>query len=362
PARGWSQDAVKLYHDVTLPPHHQYIAFYLWLKRWFQADAVVHVGTHGTHEWLSGREAGFGPEDPPETLIQDLPNIYPYIVDDVGEGIQAKRRGMGVAIDHMTPPYDKAGMNRELKELASLISDHNAAREKSASLAASKLAEINALAKKTGMLTDLKLAEIKTDDEMEELEHHIKDIAETTTPFGLHTFGKAPDAAAIQSTAEAIVSIDDSLTADAREKRIAEMSKRIEQSAKAELDALLAALAGRYVPAAQGNDPIRNPDSLPTGKNFYAFDASRIPSKATYQAGVKLAKELIDGYRKRHGRYPDKLAYNIWAVETIRHEGVMESQVMHLMGIQPKWDKRGRVVGVEAIPRAELGRPRIDVA
>lgn len=361
PARGWQQDIVKLYHDVTLPPHHQYIAFYLWLKNWFQADAVVHVGTHGTHEWLSGKEVGFTDEDPPEALIQDLPNIYPYIVDDVGEGIQAKRRGMAVVIDHMTPPFDKAGMNRELKELAALISDYNAAREKSPSLAASKLAEMNALAKKTGMLTDLKLAAIKTDDAIEALEHHIKDIAETTTPFGLHTFGKAPDASYRKSTAEAIVSLDEKLDEDARARRIAEMEKRIEESATAELDALIAALAGRYIPAAQGNDPLRNPDSLPTGKNFYAFDASRIPSKATYQAGAKLAKELIDGYRKRHGVFPDRLAYNIWAVETIRHEGIMESQVMSLMGIRPKWDKRGRVTGVEAIPRAELGRPRIDV-
>jgi cobaltochelatase CobN len=362
PARGWQQDVVKLYHDVTLPPHHQYIAFYLWLKHWFQADAVVHVGTHGTHEWLSGREIGFTDEDPPEALIQDLPNIYPYIVDNVGEGIQAKRRGMAVVIDHMTPPFDKAGMNQELKGLAALISDYHAAREKSPSLAASKLAEINALAKKTGMLTDLKLKSVRTGDEIEALDDHIKDIAETITPFGLHTFGKAPDASYRRSTAEAIVSIDEDLNRETREKRIAEMEKRIEESATAELDALIAALAGRYIPAAQGNDPLRNPDSLPTGKNFYAFDASRLPSRATYQAGAKLAKELIDGYRKRHGRYPDKLAYTIWAVETIRHEGVMESQVMNLMGIRPKWDARGRVVGVEAIPRAELGRPRIDVA
>ncbi len=361
PARGWQQDIVKLYHDVTLPPHHQYIAFYLWLKNWFQADAVVHVGTHGTHEWLSGKEAGFTAEDPPEALIQDLPNIYPYIVDDVGEGIQAKRRGMAVVIDHMTPPFDRAGMNRELKELAALISDYNAAREKSPSLAESKRAEINALAKKTGMLTDLKLKTLRTDDEIEALEHHIKDVAETTTPFGLHTFGKAPDASYRKSTALAIVSLDGKLDKDERERLIAEMEKKIEESATAELDALIFALAGRYIPAAQGNDPLRNPDSLPTGKNFYAFDATRIPSKATYQAGAKLANELIDGYRKRHGSFPDKLAYNIWAVETIRHEGIMESQVMSLMGIRPKWDKRGRVVGVEAIPRAKLGRPRIDV-
>ncbi len=361
PSRGWEQDSKKLYHDVTLAPHHQYIAFYLWLKKEFQADAVAHIGTHGTHEWLSGKEVGFTNEDPPEALIQDLPNIYPYIVDDVGEGLQAKRRGMAVIIDHMTPPFDKAGMIKELKELAALISDYNTAKEKNQLLAESKMDEINNLAKKTGMLTDLKLKEIKTEDEIEELEHYIKDISEKQTPFGLHTFGKSPEEKYRKSTAEAILSIEKGLSDEERAKRIADYEQRIIQSGKRELDSFVAALNGRYVPAGHGNDPIRNPDSLPTGKNFYSFDPSRIPSKSTYEMGVKLAKELIEGYKQRHGTYPDKLTFNLWGVETIRHEGVMESQIIHLMGIRPKWDERGRVIGVEAIPRSELGRPRIDV-
>ncbi|MDI6727447.1 MAG: cobaltochelatase subunit CobN [Thermodesulfovibrionales bacterium] len=361
PSRGWEQDVKKLYHDVTLAPHHQYIAFYLWLKKEFQADAIAHIGTHGTHEWLSGKEIGFTNEDPPEALIQDLPNIYPYIVDDVGEGLQAKRRGMAVIIDHMTPPFDKAGMNKELKELAALINDYNAAKEKSPSLAESKITEINALAKKTGMLTDLKLKEVKTDDEIEELEHYIKEISEKQTPFGLHTFGKTPDEKYRKSTAEAILSIEKGLSDEERAKRLVDYEQRIIQSGKRELDSFIAALNGRYIPAGQGNDPIRNPDSLPTGKNFYSFDPTRIPSKSTYEMGVRLAEELIEGYKQRHGIYPDKLTFNLWGVETIRHEGVMESQIMYLMGIKPKRDERGRVTGVEAISRSELGRPRIDV-
>ncbi|MDA8339420.1 MAG: cobaltochelatase subunit CobN, partial [Nitrospiraceae bacterium] len=364
PSRGWEQDSKKLYHDVILAPHHQYVAFYLWLKKGFQADAVAHIGTHGTHEWLSGKEAGFTDEDPPEALIQDLPNIYPYIVDNVGEGLQAKRRGMAVIIDHMTPPFDKAGMNKELKELAALINDYNAAKEKSPSLAETKLVEITKLAEKIGLLTDLGLraegGRLKAGD-IEELEHYIKDIMEKQTPFGLHTFGKAPDEKYRKSTAEAILSIEKGLSDEEREKRIADMEQRIMQSGKRELDSFIAALAGRYIPAGQGNDPIRNPDSLPTGKNFYSFDPTRIPAKSTYEMGVRLAKELIEGYKQRHGIYPDKLTFNLWGVETIRHEGVMESQIMYLMGIRLKWDDRGRVVGVEAIPRTELGRQRIDV-
>jgi cobaltochelatase CobN len=360
-SRGWEQDSKKLYHNVTLAPHHQYMAFYLWLKKEFQADAVAHIGTHGTHEWLSGKEVGFAEEDPPEALIQDLPNIYPYIVDDVGEGLQAKRRGMAVIIDHMTPPFDKAGMNKELKELAALISDYNTAKDKSPSLAETKLDEMNKLAKKIGILSDLKLKEIKTVEEIEELEHYIKEISEKQTPFGLHTFGRSPDEKYRKSTAEAILSIEKGLSDEERAKRIADYEQRIIQSGRRELDSFVAALNGRYVLAGTGNDPIRNPDSLPTGKNFYSFDPTRIPSKGTYEMGVKLAKELIEGYKQRHGIYPDKLTFNLWGVETIRHEGVMDSQIMYLMGIRPKWDERGRVIGVETIPRNELGRSRIDV-
>lgn len=361
PARGWLQDVKKLYDDVTLPPHHQYIAFYLYLKKGFKADAVVHVGTHGTHEWLSGKEAGFTGEDSPEVLIQDIPNIYPYIVDDVGEGIQAKRRGMALVIDHMTPPFDRAGLNRELRELSGLISDYNVAMEKNPSLAGSKLMEINNLAEKTGILTALGLKEVKPGNKIEMIIHYIPEIAGELTPFGLHTLGQAPDEKYRRSTAEAIISIEKELSREERKRRIAEIEERILKSAKREIDLLAAALSGRYITAGPGNDPVRNPDSLPTGRNFYAFDPAKIPSKATYEVGVKLAKELIEGYKERHGAYPDKLTFNLWAVETIRNEGVMESQILCLMGIGLKRDQRGRVTGVEAIQGEELGRHRIDV-
>ncbi|HCS76814.1 MAG TPA: cobalt chelatase [Syntrophaceae bacterium] len=361
PSRGWEQDEKKLFHDVTLAPHHQYVAFYLWLKYGFGADAVVHVGTHGTHEWLSGKEIGFTDEDPSEVLIRDLPNIYPYIVDNVGEGTQAKRRGLAVIIDHMTPPFDQAGLNRELKELAALINDYGAAREKSPALAESKRVEINSVAEKMGLLADLKMSSIKAEADIEEVEHYIKEIMEKQTPFGLHTFGRAPDEKYRQSTAQAIVSIEKDLTEAERQAKKAEMEGRMVLSAKKELDALMAALDGKYVPAGRGNDPIRNPDSLPTGRNFYSFDPTRIPAKSTYEMGAALARDFIEGYRKRHNIYPDKITFNIWAVETMRHEGVMESQIMHLLGVRPQWDARGRVTGVEIIPRSELGRPRIDV-
>ena len=259
PSRGWEQDENKLYHDVLLPPHHQYVAFYLWLKNAFKADAVVHVGTHGTHEWLPGREVGFTESDPPEALITDMPNIYPYNVDNVAEGIQAKRRGMAVIIDHMTPPFDQAGLNREMKELASLLNDYRIARGKSMSLAATKLSEINALTAKVGLLKDMGKAGI-ADGDIEAVDDYLTELAEKQTPFGLHTFGKSPEDRYRKSTAEAIVAVEDSLTAAQRATLIAELERRIADSGPQELASFMAALAEGTSP----REGEKTPSAIPT--------------------------------------------------------------------------------------------------
>jgi cobaltochelatase CobN len=360
PSRGWEQDAKKLYHDVTVPPHHQYLAFYLWLQHEVGVNAMVHIGTHATHEWHSGKEVGFTAADPGELFVGAVPQLYPYIVDDIGEALQAKRRGMATIISHLTPPLDKAGLNPELKELVGLISDYGVAREKGALAPAAIRDEIAVRAGKMGLLKDLGIADVD-DAAIEEIEHHVKEIEEKRSPFGMHTFGVAPVPERRQSTAEAVLSLEKDLSPEVRAARQRELEAALEKSGRAELDALLAGLAGRYVAAGPGNDPVRNPDSLPSGRNLYGFDPARLPSPATYAAGARLAEDLVANWQKRHGRPPSRLVFNLWGVESSRHEGVMEGQIMALWGVKPVWDARGRVSGVVAIPRSELKRPRVDV-
>lgn len=96
----------------------------------YRADAMIHLGTHATHEWLSGKEVGFTAADPGEILMADVPQIYPYIMDDVGEALQAKRRAMATIISHMTPPLDKADLNPELAKLAGLLTTTTSPRRK----------------------------------------------------------------------------------------------------------------------------------------------------------------------------------------------------------------------------------------
>jgi cobaltochelatase CobN len=360
PSRGWEQDVQKLYHDITVPPHHQYLAFYLWLQHEVDVHAMVHVGTHATHEWHNGKEVGFTAADPGEVFVGAVPQLYPYIVDDIGESLQAKRRGMATIISHLTPPLDKAGLNPELKELTGLISDYAVAKEKGNLAPAAILEQINAKAAKMGLLKDMGIATVD-DAAIAGMDDYLKEVAEKRSPFGLHTFGVSPGPERRHGTAEAILSVERNLAPDVRNRRMAELEAALEKSGKAELDALVAGLAGRYVAAGSGNDPIRNPDSLPTGRDLYGFDPSRLPTPATYALGVKLADDLADNWKKKHGRWPNHLVFNLWGVEANRHEGAMEGQIMALLGVRPVWDGRGRVTGVEAIPRNELKRPRVDV-
>jgi cobaltochelatase CobN len=120
PPRGFGMDPSKVYHDSALQPPHDYVAFYAWLRNQFAADAVVHLGTHGSLEWLPGKTVGLDGESAPDGLIDDLPNVYPYIVNNPGEGTQAKRRSYAAIVDYLTPVMANAGTYDELAELEDL--------------------------------------------------------------------------------------------------------------------------------------------------------------------------------------------------------------------------------------------------
>lgn len=353
PARGWSDDPMKLYHDMTLYPHHQYIAAYLWLKQGFGAHAMIHLGTHATHEWLPGKQAGLSPSCPPEVLLSGLPNIYPYTMDDVGEGLQAKRRGRAVIIDHLIPPLERAGLYDTLAELNQLLQDYDKARSLGADTASVYRQRLQEMVERTGLTADLG---ITTLDEagLDALDLYLHELKDDLIPHGLHTFGQAPDDAETANTVSAV-------TTHNPQADPAAIKKNLMASAPREMNHLIAALNGRYILPGEGNDPVRNPDALPSGKNFYGLSSARIPSPAAWELGKQAAAEIIDRHLKEKGSYPQKVAVVLWAVETLRNEGVNECTILHLMGIEPVWDASRRVSGVRVTPGPVLGRPRIDV-
>ncbi len=363
PSRAWGEDLEKLYHAQNLAPPHQYLAAYGWVRNSFKADAVVHVGTHGTLEWLDGRDAGLGPDDAPDALIADLPDAYIYNVDVVGEGLVARRRGMATLVDHMVPPFVRGGLTEDLAKLSELLNDHIQNESKNPELAAIYARQAREAAVELGVAKDLGFdpdAEW-TDDQIHRMETYLIDLRAQIIPYGLHSFGTVPDDEAVASTVEAILSIDRSSLPEAIEIFGDEMEGRIRASGQRELDGLMLALGGRFVPAGKGGEPVRNPDSYPTGANFYGIDPDKVPKPAAWEMGAKLAQQMLDDHVAENGRYPEKISFVIWGDETMRHEGVLESQIFYMLGTKPVWNSRGQVVDVEVIPREELGRPRVDI-
>lgn len=353
PSRGHGEDPDRLYHDPKLYPHHQYIAFYLWLKKEFMVDAIISLGKHGTHEWLPGKQIGLSLSCPPEMLIEDIPNVYPYIVDNVGEGTQAKRRGRGVIIDHLIPPLKKGGSYMEYRELTAKIDAYHNSQAMDAALAGEKLKSVQELIRKLGLDKDLGLKELN-DDAIEKVEHYLLELQEKLIPYGLHTFGVSPDGEALNDLTEAICDASPEIKKE-------DMKERVEMCGRAEMASLLHALNGEYIPPGEGNDPVRNPEAIPTGRNFYGFNVDKVPSKEAFVLGKKLANDMIKEYREKHGVYPDKIGIILWSTETQRNEGVNESAILYLLGITPVWDRKDKVVDLRPIPASILKRPRIDV-
>jgi len=353
PNRGFCEDPVKLYHDPKIYPHHQYIAFYLWLKKKFRVDAIISLGKHGTHEWLPGKQIGLSLSCPPEVLIQDIPNIYPYIVDNIGEGIQAKRRGRGVIVDHLTPSLRKGGLYEEYRRLSDLIDQYHDAKAKDESLARKKLDTVKELIRKLGLDRDLGLSELN-DEAVEKIEHYLLELQERLIPDGLHTFGVSPDGDSLKYLTEAVSSMSPEIRSEQIRSILKECGKR-------ELASLLRALEGGYVPPGQGNDPVRNPEALPTGRNFYGFSVDKVPSKEAYSMGKEMADKMIKDFVDTHGRYPEKIGIILWSTELQRNEGASVGAILNLLGITPVWDKKGKVVDIRPIAGRILKRPRIDV-
>ncbi|MFT3803890.1 MAG: cobaltochelatase subunit CobN [Burkholderiaceae bacterium] len=359
PMRGWGIDIRRAYDVHELPPTHQYLAFYLWLQKEFKPDAVVNLGAHGTTEWLPGRDFGFDADDPGEIMVADLPQFYPFVTSNIGDATTARHRGMATIISHLTPPLDRVTLNSELLLMLSSIDDYQVARQKSDIAGEGALAYLNRRAGELGLLKDIGEEKLTDAAGVEALRAYIKEIGERTISHGLHTFGVAPEEPLRLSTAEAILTLDDDEPADARARKKADIARRIEASGPAETDALLHGLAGRYIAAGPGGNPVRRPEALPTGRNMYSHDPYRLPTPGAWAQGLALADSFVNDYRARHGRYPQRASFaGLW--DSLRSDGVAHAQILALMGVRPVWNERGRVTGVEVIPRAELGRPRVD--
>jgi cobaltochelatase CobN len=343
PDRG-RRDARKTeYHDANLPPRHSYIAFYIWLREIACVHALIHLGTHGTLEWLPGKAVALGEDCAPEAVLGPLPVIYPFIVNDPGEAAQAKRRIAAVTIGHMTPPLTEAGLHGDSRDLETLLDEYAQAQELDPRRARKLADAIIARTRESGLAAESGLSDF--DDvpaALARLDAWICDLKELRVGDGLHVFGQI-DAGAYTDG----LPVGDALRSCAR----------------GEIDGLLAALDGRFVPPGPAGAPSRGRlNVLPTGRNLFSIDPRAVPTRTSWEIGRQAARAFVERYMQDHGDYPRRIVLDLWGSATMRTGGDDFAQAFALIGVRPIWDHASaRVSGFEIEPAAMLERPRVDV-
>lgn len=348
PMRGYMGDFQKMYHSATLPPPHQYIAVYLWLRHVFKADAVIHLGRHGSQEWLPGKQLGLSENCAPAVLGGDMVNLYPYISDGIGEGILVKRRGGGVILSHLTPVLGAAG---DVPGAAELTAALNAWQSADPNCKEAALKQVQDLASAGSWMADAGIPDF-SEDSLLRLQHYLEEVKSSSLPFGLHAFGISPGPEEIRKMTE---------LAGVSGKEKERMRQLLHSAGADEMSMLLRGLSGRFVPPGLSGDPVRTPASLPAGRNFYGFDPDKFPTRDAYQKAGSVVQTLIREHQAKHnGAYPAQTAIVLWAGESVRTGGLNESILLHLIGMEPVWDKTGRVRMFRPVPGSRLGRPRLD--
>ncbi|WP_433086039.1 cobaltochelatase subunit CobN [Dactylosporangium sp. CA-052675] len=424
PPRGFGENPVAIYHDPDLPPSHHYLAAYRWLADSFGAHAVVHVGKHGNLEWLPGKTVGLSAGCGADAALGNLPLIYPFLVNDPGEGTQAKRRAHATLVDHLVPPMARADTYGDIARLEQLLDEHaNIAALDPAKLPAIR-AQIWTLIQAAKLDHDLGLDDRPHDAEFDDFLLHVDgwlcEVKDVQIRDGLHVLGQAPsgearidlvlamlrarqmwggqvaalpglrealgldesagaraDVDAVEASARALVAAmeqrgwDPSAAADVsdvpevvRVLRFAaeEIVPRLERTTD-ELTMVLHALDGGYVPAGPSGSPLRGLiNVLPTGRNFYSVDPKAVPSRLAWETGQAMAESLLTRYRAEHGDWPRSVGLSMWGTSAMRTAGDDIAEALALLGVRPVWDEASRrVTRLERIGLAELGRPRIDV-
>ncbi len=444
PPRAFEEKAEEMYHSTDIPCPHQYIGVYNWVEKIFQADVIVHVGTHGTIEWLPGKEVGLSKDCFSDICIGTVPHLYVYIINAPGEGTQAKRRTYATLVDHMIPSMVESGVYDELAQMDELMKQYYHARSADPKKLPLIQKEILELGVKINLNNDIGL----TDEDMandidgciEKMHTWVTKVQACDIADGFHILGMVPqgdryrnmlkmlvrnrngDVPSLREGVcdllgldfEALFAAPETPTEDGKsygillaeadevgrelfyalEKQnfepgavddcIAQFQINEQNSTKRikeclsfvcsyvkprvmgitdEMENLIGGISGKFVPPGPSGAPTRgNAGILPTGRNFYSVDPGAMPSRASWEIGQILANQLISRYLHDDGAYPKSVSILVYATEAMRNYGDDIAETFYLLGVRPVWlGNTDRVIGIEAIPMSELGRPRIDV-
>ncbi|MGQ0520366.1 MAG: cobaltochelatase subunit CobN, partial [Actinomycetota bacterium] len=406
PPRGFGENPVAVYHSPDLPPTHHYLGFYRWLDTVWGADAVVHVGKHGTLEWLPGKGVALSGGCYPDAALGDLPLFYPFVVNDPGEGTQAKRRAHAVVVDHLLPPMTRAETYGELARLEQLLDEHARIQSLDPTKLPAVRGQVWDLLVEAEIARDLGLADRPDDEAFDDVVLHVDgylcELKDAQIRGGLHVLGDAPAGDAEVDLVLAITRLPQggvpalrAALPDGAGRHEVDALEEANRSALVALQAggwrydgedptlrwvcerlvpalgatpdeianLLHGLAGGYVPAGPSGAPTRGmAHVLPTGRNFWSIDPKAVPSPLAWEVGRALADRLVERHLADEGTWPSTVGLVVWGTATMRTAGDDVAEALALVGVRPVWEPlSGRVTGLELVGDDELGRPRIDV-
>ncbi|MCB2289416.1 cobaltochelatase subunit CobN [Clostridium sp. CS001] len=408
PTRGIHEEPDKTYHDKTLSPHHQYLGFYKWLREEFKADAIIHVGTHGTLEFLKGKECGISEDCYGDRLLQDIPHMYLYYCGNPSESVMAKRRSYANIISYQPPVFIPGELYGDYSKLMSMVDNYHQALGIAPQISSTVLKDIMAMAEQLNM-----------PKELEKIESELYRMNTSLISKGLHVFGNGFDEEESKEYARGLLSYNrngiislrylvaksngydveelfqkedfqklkelDNLAdevfnyymnngnidffewihKDAKKDFIItlEYGKKtcVEVQENFELRGLLKSLSAEYNKSKLAGDIYRHPGILPTGYNLHQFDSRLIPTCSAYIRGSKASENVLKAYKDENERFPLSTAIILWGLETSRTQGETFSQILCFLGVRicdkrSSWEPK-----YEIIPIEELGRPRIDV-
>lgn len=391
PQRGWEADSDALYHSTAVAPTHQYLAAFYYFQQ-YHSEAMVFVGRHATHEWLPGKEVLLSSTDYGSIVVGKTPQIYLYISDGLGEGIQAKRRGFAVMISHLTSPLAYTQLYGNLTSLANLVNAYeNALNQSSKDALISEIKYIvntNNYVNSMG-LTNETFDKLTSDELVSTVDSFIKSVQNEIYTWGLHAIGQNwtdKDIGLSVSTAlsqqftyngvtttlyDEIAQIKYSkkyndlnslerdvvmnLSANVVISLIYYSSQEVAQvigvnstsliaafdyaklyisliqlSVQKEIDSFVDSLNGKYIPPGPAGD-VLDVNSLPTGGNFFHDQSQELPTAEAYEYGSVLTLLALEGLADN----TEKLVMGIWCVETARDNGALISVVLYLLGMEP---------------------------
>ncbi|MGO9903343.1 MAG: cobaltochelatase subunit CobN [Solirubrobacteraceae bacterium] len=408
PPRGYGEDPVGIYHDPELPPTHHYLAAYRWIDAVWGADAIVHLGKHGTLEWLPGKMLALSPACAPDAALGEIPLIYPFVVNDPGEGVQAKRRAHALIVDHLVPPMMRAETYDELAELETLLDEYARLEVLDPPKLPALAARIWSAIEKANLQSDLEIEERPEDlgKLVAHIDGYLCEVKDIQIKDGLHVLGCSPageqlrglvsailrlgsgevpglrvavgtalgvveeqedrtgidalearqrqllealdargwDAACVGAVCEQVLGVRDHGVELALRFACREVVPRILRTPE-ELTAVIRALHGRHIASGPSGAPTRaRVDVLPTGRNFYSVDPRALPSELSWEVGCSLADALLERHRADTGELPRMIGLVAWGTSAMRTGGDDVAEILALLGVRPRWQPESRRV------------------